>query len=333
MNYIIEDPVNFYAQLNDTTDDDCCDGADTCLITHEPLLTDFVKMDCGHKFNYAPLFNDVFNHKQKYNALEKTSGKLKYNEIRCPYCRNKQTTMLPYYEDKGFGKVQGVNFLGVAKCYGGVLCAHKYVNLDFDYMLPESEQNVKFVPCTSTFTYKIFANKYGDNNYYCYYHTKLVTSTYKAKAKAEAKQALKAAKELATQQAKIEKDAAKEAAKAEKELAKAAAKAEKELAKAAKNTDKAAKNTDKAAKNTDKAIKNTDNLIKKTDNLIKHTDKLINKPYKATTVKELMNVVLCSHVFMRGINKGSCCGVKVLTGSPNNLCKRHAPKIIENTIV
>ena len=131
MNYIIEDPVNFYAQLNDTTDDDCCDGADTCLITHEPLLTDFVKMDCGHKFNYAPLFNDVFNHKQKYNALEKTSGKLKYNEIRCPYCRNKQTTMLPYYEDKGFGKVQGVNFLGVAKCYGGVLCAHKYVNLDF----------------------------------------------------------------------------------------------------------------------------------------------------------------------------------------------------------
>jgi hypothetical protein len=348
MNYIIEDNVNFFDQINGDIDDDCSDGQDKCLITYEPLLSDFVKMECGHKFNYVPLFNDVLNHKMKYNALEKSLGKLKYNEIRCPYCRNKQTTMLPYYEDKGFERVNGVNFLGATKCYGGVLCAHKHVNLDFNSMLPESDQNAKMVQCTSTFTYKIFANKYNDNNYYCYYHTKIVSKMYKAKAKAEATQLLKAAKELAIQQAKAEKEAAKATAKAEKEAAKAAAKAEKELAKAVKNTDKAVKNTDKATakavkntdkavKNTDKAIKNaekelakviknTDKAIKKADNLIKQTDKLLITPYKATTVKELMNVVLCSHVFIRGKNIGTCCGVKVLTGPNDTLCKKHSPK-------
>ena len=301
MNYIIEDTVNFYAQINDTTDDDCCDDVDTCLITHEPLLSDFVKMDCGHKFNYSPLFNDVFNHKQKYNALEKSSGKLKYNEIRCPYCRNKQTTMLPYYEDKEFGKVPGVNFLGASKCYGGVLCAHKYNNEEFDVSLPESDQNLKLIPCTSTFTYKIFANKYNDHNYYCYYHTKVVSNMYKAKAKAEAKQILKAAKEAVIQQAK-----------AEKELAKAAAKAAKDLAKAIANSDKAIKS----------AIANADKAIAK-------SNKSANK---ATTIKDTTNAVLCSHIFMRGKNIGSCCGVKVSTGSNATLCKKHSSKIpiVEN---
>jgi hypothetical protein len=339
MNYIIEDNFNFYAELNDTTNDDVCsDTTHVCLITNAPLTEDFVVMECGHKFNYLPLFNDILNHKLKYNNLEKHTGKLKYNEIRCPYCRNKQTTMLPYYENKGVEKVQGVNFLGAAKCYGGVLCAHKHVNLDFNSMLPESAENVKFVPCTSTFTYKIFANNYGDNNYYCYYHSKVMASTYKAKAKAEAKLALKAAKDAAIQQAKAEKEAAKAAAKAEKEAAKAAAKAEKELAKAAKNTDKAAKNTDKAAKNTDKAIKNTDKAIKNADKAIKNADKAIKNADKAakntdkaTTVNELMNVVLCGHVFMRGNNIGTCCGIKVLTGPNNTLCKKHSPKIVENS--
>jgi hypothetical protein len=319
MNYIIEDNVNFFDQLNDDIDDNCSDDLHKCLITYEPLLSDFVVMECGHKFNYAPLFNDVLNHKLKYNVLEKSLGKLKYNEIRCPYCRNKQTTMLPYYENKGFEKVQGVNFLGVAKCYGGVLCAHKHVNVDFDYMLPESDQNTKYIPCASTFTYKIFENKYNDSNYYCYYHTKLVSKMYKANAKIEAKQILKAAKEVAIQQAKAQKEAAKATAKAEKETAKAAAK-----------TDKAITNADKAMA---KAIKHADKAIANADKVIKNADKAIANADKATTVKVITNVVLCSHIFMRGKNIGSCCGVKVL--STDTLCKRHSPKtpIMQNPII
>ena len=327
MNYIIEDSVNFYDQLNDDIDDECSDDLDTCLITYDQLLPDFVTMECGHKFNYAPLFNDVLNHKTKYNALEKNLGKLKYNEIRCPYCRNKQTTLLPYYENKEFAKVQGVNFLGATKCYEGNVCAHKLANLDFDATLPDSDQNPQWLSCTSTFTYKIFANNYGDNNYYCYYHTKLVSKLHKSKAKADAKHILKVAKEAAKATAK----AAEKAEKAEKETAKATAKTDKAI----KNTDKALTKADKALT---KAIKHADKVIKHADKVIKNADKAIIKSDKATTVKELMTVVLCSHIFMRGNNIGSCCGVKVLTGSPNKLCKRHSPKIIqppiiENTII
>ena len=331
MNYIIEDTVNFYDQLNNNIDDDCSDDCNTCLITYEPLLSDFVTMECGHKFNYTPLFNDVLNHKTKYNSLETSLGKLKHNEIRCPYCRNKQTTMLPYYENKGFEKVNGVNFLGAPKCYAGNVCAHKWVNFEFDATLPDSDQNPQWLSCTSTFTYKMFANNYGDNNYYCYYHTKVVSKLHKSNAKAEAKQILKANKELAIQQVKIEKATAKAAEKAEKETAKAAAKTDKAI----KNTDKAIKNADKALA---KAIKNADKVIKHADKVIQQADKVIIQSDKATTVKELMNVVLCSHIFMRGNNIGSCCGVKVLTGSPDALCKRHSkkiiqPPIIENTII
>jgi hypothetical protein len=66
-------------------------------------------MDCGHKFNYLPLFNDILNHKKKFNNMESRSGTLHSNEIRCPYCRNKQTGVLPYYEDLSLLKINGVN--------------------------------------------------------------------------------------------------------------------------------------------------------------------------------------------------------------------------------
>jgi hypothetical protein len=35
--------------------------------------------------------------------------KTKTNEIRCPYCRKKQTNILPFYEELGLSKVAGIN--------------------------------------------------------------------------------------------------------------------------------------------------------------------------------------------------------------------------------
>jgi hypothetical protein len=86
-----------------------------CLITKEPLTDKHVILKCGHKYNYIPLFNDVKTHKQKFNALESSSGQLKYNEIRCPYCRNKQNELLPYYEELGLSKTHGVNYIDPAR--------------------------------------------------------------------------------------------------------------------------------------------------------------------------------------------------------------------------
>ena len=71
-------------------------------------------MECGHKFNYAPLFNDIFTHKYCLNILE-GHGKLRVNEIRCPYCRFISKNLLPFYDnyyispDVKLRKIIGIN--------------------------------------------------------------------------------------------------------------------------------------------------------------------------------------------------------------------------------
>ena len=42
--------------------------------------------------------------------MEGTTSKLSTNEIRCPYCRKKQSSVLPYYEDLLIEKINGVNY-------------------------------------------------------------------------------------------------------------------------------------------------------------------------------------------------------------------------------
>ena len=66
-------------------------------------------MGCGHTFNYIPLYNDILNHKTKFNNMESSNNRLKFDEIRCPYCRFKQKGLLPYYENFGLKLVYGVN--------------------------------------------------------------------------------------------------------------------------------------------------------------------------------------------------------------------------------
>jgi hypothetical protein len=109
MKYIIEGDVNFFDELKKL--DDNKDLNNSCLISGETLTDYFVIMDCGHKFNYIPLFKDICNHKKKYNSMESTEQKLNLNEIRCPYCRNKQKGILPYYSELGIEKINGVNFI------------------------------------------------------------------------------------------------------------------------------------------------------------------------------------------------------------------------------
>jgi len=107
--YNIEGGIKFYEELYKMLDHEESNNNDVCLITDEKLTENFVTLDCGHKFNYLPLFNDILNHKKKFNSLE--SKHLNNEQIRCPYCRNKQNKLLPYYENMGIKKVTGVNSL------------------------------------------------------------------------------------------------------------------------------------------------------------------------------------------------------------------------------
>jgi len=108
--YIIEGNMNFYEELYKSLDNADDYKNDVCLITNETLKENYVTLECNHKFNYIPLFNDIKNHKKKFNNLE--AFRLNQNEIRCPYCRHKQKKLLPYYESMGEDmKVLGVNVL------------------------------------------------------------------------------------------------------------------------------------------------------------------------------------------------------------------------------
>jgi len=106
-NYKIEGDVNFYEELYKSLDEQE-DGNDAivCLISNKPLEENCVVLSCNHKFNYDSIYNDIYNHKRKYNAMERCA--LKATQIRCPYCRTIQNMLLP--EKEGYKKVHGVNF-------------------------------------------------------------------------------------------------------------------------------------------------------------------------------------------------------------------------------
>lgn len=104
--YQIEGDINFYDELYKSLDDKEEDSTGRCLITNNPLEEDCVVFECNHKFNYDAIYNDIFNHKKKYNSMEKNS--IKVNELRCPYCRTIQKHLLPLKD--GYKKVYGVNY-------------------------------------------------------------------------------------------------------------------------------------------------------------------------------------------------------------------------------
>ena len=64
-----------------------------CLITNQPLQDDFVTLECKHKFNYKPIFQEIY--RQKYKEFKYEINRVGKNELKCPYCRNIQKTLLP----------------------------------------------------------------------------------------------------------------------------------------------------------------------------------------------------------------------------------------------
>ena len=87
LNILFKSIVN----LNDTNNN----NNDVCLISNENLDNNYIKLDCGHKFNYLPIFNEVIYQKKK-RILD--NNHLKLNEIKFPYCRKITKDLLPYYK-------------------------------------------------------------------------------------------------------------------------------------------------------------------------------------------------------------------------------------------
>ena len=297
--YNIEGGLDFYTELYKSLDiEEGEEDENKCLITNQPLTDKYVTMECGHKFNYIPLFNDLVNHKTKFNFMEGTFSKLTTNEIRCPYCRTKQNYLLPYYEEFGLAKVNGVNFYdpNLKPTYPNgtyILhkCEYKYPNPIYDISTPETSTNSKYLKKTCHYhgTKINIYNKlkpsepitYDDTKYYCYTHKKEMIKNYKLQQKEK--------KMLEKENEKNEKKKLKMLEKENKLL-------EKQKLKAKEKEEK------------DKA-------------------KLLKKKSTSTTTE---NVVLgplnlesqtgCIQILKSGINKGNPCGCKIIS---ENMCKRH----------
>jgi hypothetical protein len=294
--YIIESDIDFYAELSKIDSSDDVELNNTCLITNMPLTDNSVKLICGHMFNYVPLFNDIRNHKIKFNNMESTAGTLKLNEIRCPYCRNIQTGVLPYYEELGVQLMNGVNMYDPKlNIYGDYTkCQFITENPEFNPNQPEDPiTNIKSYPCSCYGTkIVIFGvpndNEWGDKKIYCRQHKKIMIRNYKKDAIMKAKEEAKKLKDQAKAEAKAEAKKAKDQAKAEAKQAKVEAK------------DQAKKESVNLSSGVNAST--TQNVVKKLHNANNH--------------------VKCIAILKSGVNKGSECGCVALSGV---YCKRHTP--------
>jgi len=122
-NYKIEGDINFYESLYNSLDYDSDKEENSkkqiCEISGQELKDRFVKLECNHTFNYEALYTEIC--KQKFDFQTYTMDTLSKKDmqtirekkieyfIKCPYCRNVQFTLLPYYDDLPFAKKYGVN--------------------------------------------------------------------------------------------------------------------------------------------------------------------------------------------------------------------------------
>lgn len=92
-----------------------------CMITYDKLEDDHIKLDCNHCFNYEAIFNEVRNQKTRINNLE--VQKLGKDQIKCPYCRNIQNSILP--PSHKFPNITYVNY-PIKYCMKRFQCKHVY---------------------------------------------------------------------------------------------------------------------------------------------------------------------------------------------------------------
>ena len=310
LKYKIEGGLDFFAELykslDESDDENKIDKeVDTCLIENTPLTEKYVQMECGHKFNYIPLYLDIKNHKQKFNGLEGNSGRLHQDEIRCPYCRQKQKGVLPYYEEFGLEKLHGINYINPNyKSFN--TSAGYYKTCQFITPNPlfdpsgnnilETDKtnsgNCKFLKCFvlgSQINYYhgiVEGLNYGDENYYCWTHKKIVIKKYKKEISDKLK--------LEVKQTKMK----------EKELVKLAKKKEKEEAKLKAKEDKIKAKETAKGQNVNATEENT---VLGAITINHHNTNIVSSG--------------CIEILKSGANKGNPCGGKIVTGA---ICKRHS---------
>ena len=114
MNIVLEGNINFYDELHnldsDDDNDNDNDNESLCLLTNLPLDKNSIKLPCNHEFNFVPLYKEVVQQKTRTISSHLNTDKLAFNQIKCPYCRQKMDKLLPHVRlNKEMGFISGVN--------------------------------------------------------------------------------------------------------------------------------------------------------------------------------------------------------------------------------
>ena len=304
--YTIEGNIDFQTELYKLLDEDSDDEDTLCQITGLPLTDKYITLECNHKFNYTALYKEICKQKfvfktynpnllTKKHQLKIRNSKIDYF-IKCPYCRNIQFTLLPYYKELKLEEIYGINSIN-----------EELINEV--YMNDNDNNNPIIIQPNIDYTFKMYGvcfkfgdccekiNNFGDlckSNYsttipntqlsYCRYHYKNGLSKHKQYEKNilnDKKMSIKKEKE----------DKLNEKNKLLEEI----------------NVERALKGLPLLKR---LPIKNKINT---------HEENLA--PEENIIVKD---VLVCKAILKTGSNKGNVCGCKKIID--NGLCMRHSSK-------
>jgi hypothetical protein len=305
MKYKLEGDINFYDSLIKSLDNDSdSDDEDLlCKISGIPLEDKMVILECNHKFNYEALYKEINKQKFEFKTYDTYSlpikEQLKMRElkvdyfIKCPYCRNIQFTILPYYEELGLKKIYGINSLENKKEYG------TYGTKDYEvYYYGRkfkkgicSHTDTNYI-CNNNFVASV-PNSENPQLFYCPYHFRAGLKKYNLKEK----------------QKKIEE---KNKLKEESLVARQKLFEEKNLLRASKGLP--------PLKCLPKLKQVIENVIKPGEPIGQYIPEVEANSSTNTNTNTNTNLI-CKMILKTGPNKGKECGCKKIV--ENNLCKRH----------
>jgi len=297
--YTIEGNINFQDELYKLLDIDSDDEDNLCQITGMKLTDKHIILECNHHFNYEALYKEIYKQKYEFKTYDTTTlsknDKQKFKDsgldyyIKCPYCRNIQFTILPYYEELGLRKIYGINSLDRTLPNSMIICGSSC------NVLPMYEQS-------NNYTYKLYGkifkkgnccekiNSFGDEcphkfvtlisetqSYYCKHHYKEAITSIKMSEKKKIMD-VKLATRLAAKKEREDKLLEKKKLLEEK--------------------------------------KSKPKIKSNVENIIEHQGNVIQQYISEEDVEG------CSAILKTGINKGKLCGCKKIEN--NGLCKRHS---------
>ena len=307
LRYTIEGNINFQDELYKLLDIDSDDEDKLCQITGALLTDNHIILECNHHFNYEALYKEIYKQKYEFKTYDTTSfsknDKQKFKDsaldyyIKCPYCRNIQFTILPYYEELGLKKIYGINSLDKTLPNSMIICGSSC------NVLPMYEQS-------NNYTYKLYGtifkkgkccgeNSFGDECTHKYVSLILQTQLYYCRIHY---------KEAITSIKMTEKKKIMDAKLASKLVAK------KEYEDNLNTKKKLLEETN--AERVKNGLLPLKRIRTKVENIVEHQPHVI-QPY--ISEEELVG---CSTILKTGINKGKLCGCKKIEN--NGLCKRHS---------